>query len=197
MSQLIITSLTQSFTMNVTGFDSPMYATISSAQTNTLAVYFPIKMSQPDLAFDVVFASQTDFMNFQNFVRNHQQAALLSMAPVILNWPARNITNFTGVIQKFQAGGMRGQYAPTARFTVSLFQSMVSTRTTVASVANPWMTVYGMGLADGVLGQPSAANAALALNSVGEAVLNIGGTSTNSMAGTAVSNAATSILTNS
>lgn len=195
MSQLVITSITQQFTMNVTGFDSPLYASISSAQTNTLAVYFPVKMSQPDLQFDVQFASVTDFQNFQLFVRNHQQTALVGTTPVTLNWPERNINNFTGVIQKFQSGGARALYAPTARFTVSLFDSTVSTRTLVASIANPWMTVYGLGLADGVLGQPSAANAALALNSIGQATLNLFGAATNSLAGNSIANATQSILT--
>jgi hypothetical protein len=178
MSQLIVTNLTQQFTMNVTGFSSPIYGSISSAQTNSMAVYFPTKMSQPDIQFDVQFASIIDFTAFSLFVNGHQQTALLTSTPVMLNWPERNINNFTGFIQKFQAGGAKAIYAPTARFTVSLINSTVSTQTIVASVANPWFTVYGIGLADGVLNQPSSANGSLALNTFGETIVNAAGGST-------------------
>jgi hypothetical protein len=175
MSQLTITSLTQQFTMNVTGFSSPIYGSISSAQTRSMAMYFPTKMSQPDIQFDVQFTSVTDFAKFALFVRNHQQTALTTSTPALLNWPERNINNFSGFIQKFQAGGAKALYAPTARFTVSLVNSTVSTRTTVASIANPWNTVYGMGLIDGVLNQPSSANNSLVLNVAGESIVNAAG----------------------
>lgn len=197
MSNLIVTSLTQQFTLNVTGFDSPLYESITSAQTRTMAVYFPVKMSQPNMQFDVQFTSQADFMNFQLFVCNSQQTALSTSTPVTLNWPERNINNFTGFIQKFQSGGAKALYAPTARFEVSLINSTVSTRTVVASVANPWMTVYGLGLADGVLGQPSAGNTNLALNSIGESIVNDLAGGNNSLTGALVGNAFTGITTNS
>lgn len=178
MSQLIITNLTQQFTMNVTGFTSPIYGSISSAQTRNMSVCFPTKMSQPDIQFDVQFTSITDFANFALFVRNHQQTALTTSTPALLNWPERNINNFSGFIQKFQAGGAKSLYAPTARFSVSLVNSTVSSRTVVASIANPWNTVYGMGLVDGVLNQPSSANNSLALNAIGETIVNLAGGNT-------------------
>lgn len=196
MSQLIVTSNIQQFTMNVTGFSSPIYGSISSAQTNTEAVYFPTKMSQPDIQFDVQFASVADFTNFGLFVHNHQQNALLTSNPVTLNWPERNINNFSGFIQKFQTGGAKALYAPTGRFVVSLVSSTVSSRTIVASIANPWFTVYGIGLADGVLGAPSAANGSLQLNTFGETIINAVGGNT-SPAGIALQSLLPGITTGS
>lgn len=177
MSQLILTAINRQFTMNVTGFNSPIYGSISSAQTSTEAVYFPVKMSQPDIEFDVQFASVADFTSFSYFVRYHQVAAQLTTTPVTLYWPERNINNFSGLIQKFQAGGAKALYAPTARFTVSLIQSTVSTRTIVASIANPWFTVYGIGMVNGILDEPSGANSSLVLNTIGESIVNTGSTS--------------------
>lgn len=178
-SNLIISNVTQQFTMNVTGFSSPMYESIASAQTNSMAVFFPIKMSQPNMHFDVQFANDTDFMNFQFFVRNHQTMAVGLTQPLTLSWPERNIINFTGVIQKFVGGQSRANYAPTASFDVSLFNSTVSTTTIVASIANPWFTIYGLGMVDGVLGGGTVPSA-LALDSYGQQIVPVTNTGTGS-----------------
>jgi hypothetical protein len=157
MSQLMITGLTTSWTMNVIAFSSPVNAQINSAQTRTLAVHFPIKMAQPDLQLDVQFFSQNDFQNFQLFVRNHQQQLSSNPAALItLFWPDKSMLNYTGYIPKFEAGAARANYAPRARFSISLVNSFITAQTDLASVAANWQAIFGgIGLPNGVL---SAAN---------------------------------------
>src|SRR5262249_3942049 len=101
MSQLTISSLTRAFKMNVLAFTSPFYGSITSAQTRTEAVHFPIKISQPEIQFDVVFRGQTEFESFQRFVRNHQKQVLVTTSLLTLQWPERNIYNWSGVIKSF------------------------------------------------------------------------------------------------
>ena len=60
---------------------------------------------------------------------------------VNLNWPERNINNWSGLITKFQAGGMRANPAPRASFTVYLFDSFISQYSELASIA-PTFTQY-------------------------------------------------------
>jgi hypothetical protein len=59
------------------------------------------------------------------------------------------------VIKSFQGGGERFVYAPRARFSVDLIDSFVSTRTTIASQAPIFDTVYGLGSPDGMLQIPT------------------------------------------
>jgi hypothetical protein len=162
MSQLQVSLPGVSYLLNVIGFSSMVYETIAGAQTNTLMVYFPIKYDQPDVTFDVVFASEIDFQNFQAFVRTSQQQAVANASLVTLNWPQRNINNWTGTIRSFQAGGMRFNPAPHARFSVDLVDSIVNQRTEFASIATPWQAIYGgVGMPpDAVLAPPNQANLA-------------------------------------
>lgn len=156
MSQLIIGSLSTSFSLNVVSFASPMYEETSSAQTRNLAVHFPIKMAQPSLTLDVVFSSELEFENFQRFIRNHQQQAVASTQLLTLIWPERGINNWTGVCKQFQGGGMRFNPMPRARIEIDLVDSMVSSRTEIASVAMNWKAIYGgIGLPDGALDEAS------------------------------------------
>ena len=161
MSRLTITTSGREFKMNVTAFSSQVYGSISSAQTRTVAVHFPMKISQPDIQFDVVFSSQKEYEDFQKFVRQHQQQALHTSRLLTLNWPERNIFGWTGVIKQFRAGGERFVYAPRARFVVDLVNSMVSARTDLASMATPWQTIFGGfgGLLGSVLRMPSMSEA--------------------------------------
>lgn len=159
MSKLTLTTTGGQWQLNVLTFSSPLYGTVTSAQTKTMAMHFPIKVTQPDVEFSVIFRSEGDYEGFQRFVRNHQQEALAKGAGGLctLNWPQRNIDNWTGVIKKFKAGGMRSNVAPRASFTVDLVDSMVSTRTDISTIPNLfWETIFGRGMPDGVLGLPSA-----------------------------------------
>lgn len=143
MSRLTLSSPTTTIQLNVVAFSSPIYQAIASSQTRTRAVHFPIKISQPDIKFTVVFRSEQTFQNFQGFVRAHQQNLLGVQQLLTLNWPERNIDNWTGIIAKIQAGGERRNYVPRVDFTVDLVDSFVSTRTELASRAASWQAIYG------------------------------------------------------
>jgi hypothetical protein len=141
--------------LNVTGFTSPVYEQMSSSQVKAMAIHYPIKTTQPSLQFDVQFATEAEFESFQVFVRNHQQTAVGGGNLVTLNWPQRNILHWTGVIRSFKAGGMRFNVRPMARFVVDLVDSLVSSRTELASIASNWVSIYGLiGMPNGVLNEP-------------------------------------------
>lgn len=158
MSHLVISSATQAFSMNVMSFTAPIYESVSSVQTRRMAIHFPIaaKITQPDITFDVIFSSEPKFEIFQRFVRNHQQSAVNTSSLLTLDWPERNINNWTGTITSFQGGGARRNYAPRATFKVDLITSMVSNRAEFGSFGMPWQSIYGaIGLADAVLQPPT------------------------------------------
>lgn len=159
MSQLNIFTNEASWKLNATNFSAPVHSEISSAQVKTMSMVFPIRVTQPDMRFSVQFTSETEYENFQRFVRRHQQQANLNAKLLTLNWPERNITNWTGIIKKFKAGGKRFNYAPRAEFVVDLVDSMVSQRMDLASLGNvDWQSIYGLGMGpDAVLKPPSAA----------------------------------------
>jgi hypothetical protein len=160
MSRLVIkTTYAGDFTMNVLKFSAPMFGTMLSGQTKRATMYFPIKAQQPELELDVIFVSVAEYMRFQDFVRATQLNGLSNdVEPgITLWWPQRNITNWTGVIRNFRAGGERFVYAPKARLTIDLIDSFVSTRTTITSVAPIFDTVYGLGMPDGVFKPPPSA----------------------------------------
>lgn len=159
MSKLFLANNQQNWQLNVTSFSSPLYGQLTSVQTKKMAHHYPIKCAQPEIKFSVQFSSETDYENFQKFVRAHQQGVLASTNLVWLNWPERNIDNWTGVIRQFKAGGMRRNFAPQASFTVDLVDSMLSHRTNLASLPQLlWQTIYGAGMGPGaVLAPPTAA----------------------------------------
>jgi hypothetical protein len=115
MSQLTIGSVNQTYALNVVNFQSPLYESMQSAQTKTMAVHFPIKMSQPSLQLELQFSSELEYENFQRFVRNHQQQAIANGQLITLVWPQRGINNWTGVIKHFEAGGRRFNPQPSGR----------------------------------------------------------------------------------
>lgn len=155
MSQLQINTNTfGSYKMNVLSFTSPIFGSISGVQTKKMKQWYPIKANQPEIQFNVQFTSEQDYETFQKFVRDSQQWSLAAPSPMVyLNWPERNINNWSGMIVGFMAGGMRGNYAPRASFTVSLFTSFVSKYTEMSSVgavlekAMPFLTQGGLSLA--------------------------------------------------
>ena len=159
MSYLTLSSVGQTWQLNVVSFSSPINGEINTTQVNKMAVHFPIKSIQPQLDLSVQFFSESDYNSFQVFVRNHQQQVLAAPSPttmVTLSWPARNIIAWSGVIKEFRAGGQRANFAPRASFTVDTAQDMVSAANwTLGSNAAPFSTIFGAGTGiDSVLNDP-------------------------------------------
>lgn len=135
MSQLqILTNNLGNFRLNVLSFSSPIFGSISGAQTRYMMQWYPIKANQPEVQFDVQFASELDYEKFQKFVRDSQTTSLNAPQPMVhLNWPERNINNWSGMITEFVAGGSRFNPAPRAQFIVSLVDSFVSKYTEIST----------------------------------------------------------------
>lgn len=169
MSKLTLSTSDRQYQLNVLSFSSPLYGTISSAQTRYQEQHFPIKALQPDLSLDVIFRNEQDYEDFQRFVRNHQLDAQANANLVTVNFPARNIDNYTGMIKQFKAGGMRYNFAPRASFQVDLVDSLLSTRTEVSTISTLFTDIVGVGTSTGVLAPPTAA-----AESFFNGVLNIG-----------------------
>ena len=175
MSHLVVSNRAQGIAINVLAFSSPMFGSIQSAQTKKEAVHFPIKISQPEVQFDVVFRGEREFETFQKFVRNHQKQALVNTELLTLSWPERNINNWTGTIKSFKGGGQRFNVAPRARFVVELVNSMVSTRTDLASTSAGWRSIYGeYGPVGSVLRLPTVAEGQALMTTTGQDIFNRG-----------------------
>lgn len=158
MSQLLLLTNSGQFNLNVLSFKSPIYQQIETAQTKTMAVHFPIKLVQPNVEFQVVFASENEWETFQRAIRNHQQQAVQTASLVTMNWPERNIHNWTGYIRRVEAGGRRYNFAPQTTFAVDLVDSFVSQRTDYGSLAANWTSIFGLGIPGlSVLSPPTAA----------------------------------------
>lgn len=157
MSQLVMSSLGETFALNVLDMSMPIYEESQSAQVKSMQVHFPIRPAQPNVVFDVIFRNQVEFEDFQWFVRTHQRVATGAATGyqqlVTMLWPERNINNWTGTINSFVAGGMRWNYYPRARLEVDLVDSLVTRRTPYASIALAWQSIYG---AVGALGTVTA-----------------------------------------
>lgn len=158
MSQLFLANNQANWRLNVVAFSSPISSMMQTVQTKKMAHHFPIRYVQSQIQFTVQFPSEQEFEQFQRFVRSHQQQALLNTKLLWMNWPERDIDNFTGVIKSFRAGGMRYNFAPRASFVVDLVDSLAAHRTELASLPQLlWRTIYGAGMGpDAVLGPPSA-----------------------------------------
>lgn len=150
MSQLRIYggSDSQEFKLNVTQFRSPMNASINSVQTKTMLQHFPIRCGQPDINFTVRYASLSDKHSFESFVRKHQQETqqLTKADQKLVNlwWPERNIENWTGYITSYTVVEKRFEVAPAATFGVSLVDSMMSEKTTIATRAVDIWKILGI-----------------------------------------------------
>lgn len=161
MSKLYVrTTYAGQFAMNVTRFHSDIFGTMMGAQTKKMMVYFPIRTNQARIEFDVQFASNGDYLGFQDFVRTTQRNGLSNDAEpgVTLYWPERSILNWSGIIKEFVGGASRFVYAPRAKFAVELVDSLTSVRTVVSSIAPIFDTVYGLGSPEGLLKPPSGTN---------------------------------------
>ena len=147
MSQLqILTNNFGNFNLNVLAFSSPMTSSINGVQTKQNKRWYPVKANQPELQLDVQFVSEKDYETFQDFVRNSQKWALnyATGSPMVyLNWPERNINNWSVIIKDFQSGGQRANPAPRARFSIDLVDSFVSEYTDQGSIGAVFKASYG------------------------------------------------------
>lgn len=147
MSQLqMLTNNFGNFNLNVLSFSSPMSSNINGVQTKQNKRWYPVKAGQPDLQLDVQFVSEKDYETFQDFVRSSQKWALNvdTGAPMVyLNWPERNINNWSGIIKDFQSGGQRANPAPRARFSIELVDSFMSEYTDQGSIGAIYRASYG------------------------------------------------------
>lgn len=163
MSQLVVRGHNGAvFRLNVTQFRSPMSASINSVQTRTMMQHFPIRAGQPDIQFTVHFASVKDKHDFQSFVRDHQRNTQRSPAfaegsdggAVVLQWPERDILNWTGYIVSMPVSEPRFEYAPKVTFGVALVESLMSNRTFIASYGNDWTSIPGQLIPEWNFGDP-------------------------------------------
>ncbi len=140
--------------LHILEFSSPVTGMMDSAQTRQIIHHFPWKALQPELELVTIFRNEADYEDFQRWVRNVQIDAQTNfLAPgVTIWWPERSIYNWTGLIRAFRAGGARKNYTPRARFTIDLVDSMVSSRTTLASLGTSYEEIYGIHTPGGVLG---------------------------------------------
>ena len=148
MSQLRVSGYGQpDFHLNVTTFDSPIYGEMNSAQVRSQVQYYPIKAYQPELVCEAVFPSEWLWEQWQSWVRqnmvNSQRSNSTGSPGVTLNWPERDINNWTGIISTAKAGGMRRNYTPRTRIEFQLVASLVSNLGVFASFGAAWQSVLG------------------------------------------------------
>jgi len=147
VSQLRVSGVGQpDFYLNVVSFNSPISGEIRGVQTKTQAQYFPIKAFQPDLVCSVVFPSEAVWEQWQDWARtnmvNSQSSNSTGLPGVTLNWPERNINNWTGIIPVTKAGGMRWNYAPRTQVEFQLVVSLVSNLQVFQSFASGWQGLF-------------------------------------------------------
>lgn len=144
--------------LSCTSFSTTLISEMSSVQVRMMQHHYPVKAQQPAVEFQVVFGSEPEFEQFQQFIRSHHLSGLgdwTRRPEVTLWWPEREITNWTGFITQFAAGGARRNPAPHAKISVDLVDSMFYHRTDIASVAASWLAVAGYGSLAGMLELPS------------------------------------------
>lgn len=156
MSQLRVSGQGQDdFYLNVLSFDSPIIGEMNSGQTKSQIQYFPIKAFQPELICNVIFTSEYQWEQWQTWVRqnmlNTQNSNSTGNPGVTLNWPQRNINNWTAVIPAAKAGGMRRNYAPRTRVEFQLIVSLVSNLGVFASFGSGWQSLVGNNAVGGVV----------------------------------------------
>lgn len=169
MSQLKVSANGQTdFYLNVLSITSPIYGQMNAAQTKGQIQYFPIKVHQPEVQFNLIFPNETTWEDWQVWVRtnmvNSQSANnIVGNVGVTLNWPQRSINDWSGVIQKQKAGGRRWNYTPRDSVTVQLANSLVSQTTTFGSFGvSAWQAIFGAGANTDTLFQlPEALQSAL------------------------------------
>jgi hypothetical protein len=133
--------------MNVISFSSPIIGSIGGAQTKKNMVWYPIKANQPEIQFEVQFLSEMDYERFSDFVQDSQVWAMTATTPMVyLDWPERNINQWSGLISEFEAGGKRANPTPQAQFTVFLFDSFVSRYTEMSTIPANFYNSLGFNL---------------------------------------------------
>jgi hypothetical protein len=172
VSQLRLSATNQAdFYLNVLSFDAPILGEMNSAQTRTIAQYYPIKSMQNDFAANVIFANETTWQQWQQWVHqlqiNSQQINLTGGMPgCTLNWPERGINQWSAIIPKIQAGGMRANYTPRQTIQFQLIVNLVSNLGIFQSFGTAWQTLYANNfingsILDSLLNLPASAGGAL------------------------------------
>lgn len=136
--------------LRVIQFNSPMVGTFSTSQTKQSRHHWPIKAAQAQLQLQVQFRNWDEYDRLQKFVRAHHKRSLLTVQypEVTLYWPERNINNWTGLIQKLEAGDERFNIAPRAVIGVVLIDSMLSDKTFSASMGESYVKWYESDIGD-------------------------------------------------
>jgi hypothetical protein len=156
----------QDFYLNVLSFDSPITGEMNSGQSRSAIQYYPIKAYQPELQCEVIFPSEALWQAWQTWSRQNMVNAQVSGATngaCTLNWPERNINNWTGIIASAKAGGMKFNYTPRTTISFMLVVSLVSNAGAFAQVLNAVASLTGgsasgagtFGGVDNVLTPPS------------------------------------------
>lgn len=138
------------FTLRVTQFSSSLTGAIVSSQTKYALHHFPIKADQQNMQFNVVFNGWPEYQRMQDYARKHMIRALTTVGnpEVVLNWPERNIVDWSGVIQTFRGGDERFNIAPKAQITLLLVDSMLSQKTWTSSFGEDYAKWFETDIGD-------------------------------------------------
>lgn len=121
--------------LKVVSFNSPMRGDMRSSQTKHTKHHWPIKASQQAFQMTIQFNGWDEYRVFQDFIRKHHvRAANNAQNPeVVINFPARNINNWSGMVRQLSAGDQRFNIAPQAQIELILVDSMLSAKTFTSS----------------------------------------------------------------
>lgn len=135
--------------VKVISFNSTVQGSFGSSQTKTMRHHWPVKASQQSLSLNIQFRNWYEYNQMQEYVRAHHLRSLLTVQypEVTLYWPQRNIDNWTGLINKMEAGDERFNIAPRTTLNITLIDSMLSEKTFTSSMgestAKWWETDIG------------------------------------------------------
>lgn len=135
-------------TVNAVSFMSPIFASVASSQTQGSEQHHPIRAQQPNIRFDVIWASEKEYEAWQTFVRSIQLKLLKGKDPndvavVTLWWPERNIENWQGLIKETDGGGQKFNWAPQGVIEVELTKGLIATSSALWSYGTNFDAIYG------------------------------------------------------
>ena len=138
------------FDLRVTQFSSALVGNLVSSQTKYALHHFPIKADQQNIQFNVIFNGWPEYQRMQDYVRKHMIRALTTVEnpEVVLNWPERNIVDWSGVIQNFRGGDERFNIAPKAQITFLLVDSLLSQKTWTSSFGEDYLKWFQTDIGD-------------------------------------------------
>jgi len=139
--------------LKCTAFSSPLTGVMASSQTKHAMHHFPIKADQQNIQFDCVFRNWSEYRDFQDYIRKHQMRALTTVQnpEITLNWPERDIVNWSGVVSTIKAGDDRFNIAPKAQVNFLLVDSMLSQKTWTSSFGENFTKWFQTDIGDPVV----------------------------------------------